>query len=317
MVVDNINDQEIPVFGAICAFSGGVDATFSVWRHSQQKYSYRSQKINVCSIVHGFDIPLTDTQAFINSKNKATNTLKDININLLPIYTNYRNISKCSWEHTFGSALVATLSNFKYVSGTCIIGSSDDYNNPNYPYGSSPLTDHLLSSDSFKVIHDGSSHNRTEKVKEISEWEIGIDNLRVCWEGELNDSNCGKCEKCLRTQANFLANRLAIPSCFPDIDNIETKILNLKQEKFNTIIEEWKDIIFYTKKKNIQGTWVNHIEKIINGDMIISKNDCPSNKDFLHKIIIYAKKNPIVNILLPLGSQRRMKIGKLLKKESV
>ncbi len=314
IIVDNINDQEIPVFGAICAFSGGVDATFSVWRHSQQKHSYRSQKINACSIVHGFDIPLTDTQAFINSKNKAANTLKDININLLPIYTNYRNISKCSWEHAFATALVATLSNFKYIAGTCIIGSSHEYKHLRFPWGSSPLTDHLLSSNSFKVLHDGSSHTRTEKVNEITEWAIGINNLRVCWEGEHQDSTCGKCEKCLRTQANFLANGQLIPNCFPDIENIEARLQNILQKKMGPPFYEWKDILYYAKKNNIQAAWVNHIEKILHEDLSISKENLQKNNDFFQKVIYYGKKNTLVNTLFPLGSERRIRLRKLLKK---
>lgn len=290
ILVDTVREHEAAVSGAICAFSGGVDATFSVWRHSQHRYSYRSQKVNLCSIVHGFDIPLGDTQGFTNVKHKVLTTLQDINIDLLPIYTNYRTLSSLSWEHTFASALVATLSNFKSIAGTCIIGSSDDYNNPRFPWGSSPVADHLLSSEGFKVIHDGSSHSRTEKVKEISDWKIGVDSLRVCWEGELNDSNCGKCEKCLRTQANFLANGEEIPPCFPDIDTVEIKLLNLQKEKINRIVSEWKDILYHAKKNNIQGAWVDHIENSIDEGMILSKNDHLSNKSFLQKLMIYGKK---------------------------
>ena len=65
--VDHIREGAQRVSGAVCAFSGGVDGSFTVWRHSQSKCSYRSQKINFCSLVHGFDILLADADAFENT----------------------------------------------------------------------------------------------------------------------------------------------------------------------------------------------------------------------------------------------------------
>ena len=305
IVVDSIRDNENAALGAICAFSGGVDGAFSVWRHSQNKYSYRSQTINLAVLVHGFDIPLSDTDAFINAKNNVSQTLEDVGIKVMSIETNFKQISRCSWEHTFACALVATLNNFKSVSGTCIIGSSDDYNHPRYPWGSTPLTDHLLSSDDFKVMHDGSSHSRTEKVDEISEWKASIDNLRVCWEGNIYDKNCGMCEKCLRTQANFLVLKKPIPSCFPDRDNIENKLNNLTQEKCQPLINEWKDILHYAKKNNIQSIWVKHIENIVFPSISSSVRADTENNCFKSMLVKYAQESTLVMRLFPKKSKRR------------
>ncbi len=83
--VDSIRKEKLPASGAICAFSGGVDATFSVWRHSQRKCHYRSQKIKLCSIVHGFDIPLANETAFENACTRVKKTLDDIHIDIVPI----------------------------------------------------------------------------------------------------------------------------------------------------------------------------------------------------------------------------------------
>ena len=182
------------------------------------KCGYRSQTINLCSIVHGFDIPLNDKIAFNNAVHRSTNTLNDLNVEITPIKTNFRELSKVTWVHSFACALVATLSNFKSVAGTCIVGSSEPYDSLIIPWGSSPITEHLLSSGEFNVIHDGACHSRTEKVAEIKEWKTGIQNLRVCWEGDLKDRNCGICEKCMRTKLNFLAIKADIPSAFPTSD---------------------------------------------------------------------------------------------------
>ncbi len=273
--------------GAICAFSGGVDATFSVLRHSKSKLSYRSKKINLCAIVHGFDIPTEDENAFKKAKDNAGNTLADIDIDLYSIKTNYREISKVNWEHSFSCALVAALSNFKKSAGTCLVGSSEPYDSLVIPWGSSPITDHLLSSDEFFVIHDGASHSRTEKVEEIAIWKTGIDNLRVCWQGDLKDRNCGVCEKCVRTKLNFLATGNYIPKCFPDSDIID----DLKKIKLgnNAVRAEWRQIYQYATKNKVNSSWVHQLPRIIN-------------------------KKSLVEKMLPKGSTRRELVKNLTKK---
>jgi len=260
--VKSTRENERPLSGAICAFSGGVDSMFSVWRNSQGKNSYRSQNIKLCTLVHGFDIPLQDTAAFSNVSKSAITTLNDIGIKIVPIKTNYREITCANWEHAHATALVATLANFKSVSGTCVVGSSYPYNYLHIPWGSTPIADHLLSSDAFIVIHDGASHTRTEKVNVISEWKVGIKNLRVCWQGDLKDRNCGKCEKCVRTKLNFLASGNPIPSCF-DKDaatGIDFKSIVIKHDG---VRGAWKDIIDYANRHGVKEAWMEEANKVI------------------------------------------------------
>lgn len=286
--VKDIRKGERRTEGAICAFSGGVDATFSVWRHSQHMYKFRSQEIKLCSLVHGFDIPLKDQSEFNDASESARNTLKTIGINLVPISTNYREISQTNWEHSFSCALVAALSNFKKTAGTVIVGSSEPYNSLVIPWGSSPITDHLLSSDEFTVIHDGASHSRTEKVRVISDWKVGVKNLRVCWEGNTKDSNCGKCEKCIRTKLNFLATNNSIPDCFPDYkdDNLSFDKINLRNDAVRT---EWQQILDYAKTNDVHGPWLKKIKKVIKRrsiiDLVLHKKSLKSLVRKFHKII--------------------------------
>lgn len=256
---DYIRDDVNKVPGAICAFSGGVDAIFSVWRHSQSKFSHRSQKINFCSIVHGFDIPIEDEAAFNNARNRSQEALSDLGIELKAIKTNHRQVSRVNWEHSFSCALVATLSNFKKSAGTCIVGSGQPYDSLVIPWGSTPITDHLLSSDAFVAMHDGASHTRTEKVKDISGWKVGMDSLRVCWEGDLNDRNCGKCEKCLRTQFNFLVSGLPIPKSFPEGQPNVGKVTF----KNDVVRGEWLEIYEVAQKHCQQEAWMPELRWMI------------------------------------------------------
>ncbi len=260
-VEDATNEIEA-VPGAICAFSGGLDSTFSVWRHSQRRNGYRTYNINLCSLIHGFDIPLSDVNAFNNTQNNVRITLNDVNLNMLPIATNYREITSANWAHAHMTAIVAALSHFKSVAGTCLIPSSYPYSHLYIPWGSTPIIDHLLSSAGFDVIHDGASHFRTEKANEIAEWKLGVENLRVCWQGIEKDRNCGKCEKCTRTMFNFLASGHPIPACFPKCDDLNSQLKKIVI-KHDGILGDWQQVLEYAKAHQMQDSWVRQLSRII------------------------------------------------------
>jgi len=276
-----VREDTLAFPGAIVAFSGGVDAHFSVWRHSQNRASFRSQKINICSMVHGFDIPLVKRESFNKTKNRAIKTLDDIDIGLISIETNYREITTVMWEHAHASALIATLSNFKKIAGTCIVGSAYHYGDLVIPWGSTPILDHLLGSGEFTVMHDGATYTRTEKVQLVSEWKTGRENLRVCWQSDLYDSNCGECEKCVRTQLNFLAVGKPIPQCFPQSKSIRTKVQGVTI-LHKGVYNEWKDIVEQAETHGIQDVWIKDAKVVMaKAVVILQKKD----KTFFRKIL--------------------------------
>lgn len=174
--------------------------------------------------------------------------------------TNFREISTVSWEHSHASALVSSLNNLKNIAGTCLIGSSKPYDSLGIGWGSNPVTDHLLSSGAFLIRHEGATHNRTEKVKEIADWEMGTKNLRVCWEGQLKDRNCGKCEKCVRTKLNFLLTHHPIPKCFPDWN----EKINLKgiRARNKSDSKRWKLLYEYAQKNGFDKKLLSQISKV-------------------------------------------------------
>jgi len=255
-------EEAPPQPGAVCAFSGGVDATFSVWRHAQAKCSHRTQQINFCSLVHGFDIPLEHTATFEKASAHARHTLSDLGIALQPIQTNHRQLSQVNWDHSYACGLVATLSNFKNAAGTCILGSSEPYNSLVMAVGSSPITDHLLSSREFVVLHDGADHSRSEKIREIVNWETGSAHLRVCYQRPATGLNCGVCEKCVRTRLIFLAMQAPIPACFPDSNILEDlKGISIRKAVLRA---EWRQVYEFALKNGVQAPWLRQLPKIIN-----------------------------------------------------
>ena len=126
-----------------------------------------------------------------------------------------------------------------------------------------------------------------KKVNEISEWKVGVENLRVCWQGVLNDRNCGKCEKCIRTKLNFLACGNLIPSCFDKDDaGIDFKNIMLKTDG---IRGDWKQIIDYANKNGVKGSWVVEAKKVI-------------------------KRKPMMSFIFPQGSYGRLVVLNIAKK---
>ncbi len=67
--------------------------------------------------------------------------------------------------------------------------------------GSDPLLDPLFGSASLEVLHDGVLFSRAEKIRQMRNWDVALEQMLVCFEGPLGEAelNCGRCEKCLRT----------------------------------------------------------------------------------------------------------------------
>jgi hypothetical protein len=217
---------------AVLAFSGGLDSVFTAWNNPAVGRDDSRYDIVMAAMIHGFDIPISAAEAFRRLSVRWTANLEKIGIPLRTIRTNFRDVVDTPWEDVFGTALAAALTPFKAIAGYALIGSSAPYDALIHPYGSSPITDHLLSSGDFGIIHDGASSKRLEKVKVISRWPDAMNHLQVCWEGAIRDQNCGICEKCIRTKTHFAIQGLPIPASLGDAKRIHHEIRTVR---INTI----------------------------------------------------------------------------------
>ncbi|HHF0555078.1 TPA: hypothetical protein ACPHT2_004802, partial [Vibrio antiquarius] len=276
---ETIEERKEKAKGFVSAYSGGVDANFTVYAHIKKKYQHANKELKLGSFVHGYDIPLSNDRVFEDSLVQGKMVLSDVGLPLVGVKTNAREISSVDWNYNHGVCLVAALNNLKNDVRGCLVGSSYDYSALNMPWGSSPITDHLLSSEDFTVIHDGASFSRTEKVLLISDWQIAVDNLRVCWVDNFSSTNCGVCEKCLRTKYNFIVNKCNVPNIFKNqsISLANIVLTTESQMKF------WKEILVKAKENDISTV---QIEKLI-------------------------KRRKVLNILIPPGSSRRELIKRL------
>ena len=120
--------------------------------------------------------------------------------------------------------------------------------------GSNPLTDALLSSDSFRIVPDGTGFTRADKIYAMRDWDEFLHHLRVCWQGEQRDRNCCACEKCIRNILTFRALGLGLPPCFPiDVDDATLEMIGLGGEALSEI--RYAGLRDLAEKAGTQGKW--------------------------------------------------------------
>ena len=68
IIPDEINTSQFSPHAVATAFSGGLDASFTVWDYI---HSQHSPALKFGVMVHGFDIPLFNTKGFLGAFNNA------------------------------------------------------------------------------------------------------------------------------------------------------------------------------------------------------------------------------------------------------
>ncbi len=240
---------------AISAFSGGVDATFTALRHTKVLPDPVRYPLRSVLMVHGFDVDVYNFSAFGQLTKRVQPLLTDLNLELRTIRTNSRDLKIQDWDFSHGLELAACLHMYSDEFKFGLIGSSGEYNNFGLPWGSTPVLDHLMSGSELSVVHDGSGFCRTSKVSVIKDFPVACKTLKVCWAGVDQSGNCGKCEKCVRTQLNFLAAGVKkTPPCFPrdfSIDDLMNVVLNSESN-----VGEIESIVAYAKFHKLEGEWL-------------------------------------------------------------
>jgi hypothetical protein len=185
-----------------CMFTGGVDSMATLRRNRLRFPIEHPWSIRDGIIIFGLEVDRL--AAFDQVLHALSPVAKDANLQLLPVYTNVRTLDldwqfwEFEWEGSVYSAVAHALSKRLTVVS---IGATYDVPHMNQ-LGSHPLLDHNYSSTTLRVRHDGLTHSRFEKTKLLTEWQAGLDHLRVCNTVDRyrpETINCGQCEKCVRT----------------------------------------------------------------------------------------------------------------------
>lgn len=235
----------------VFAFSGGVDGTFALLRHYFKDAGKRTCKPKAMMLVHGFDIPLSQSAAFETTVAAARKTANKLELPLSTVRTDWKSALCKNWELEFAAGLTACLHQFAGVAGVGVFGADEDYAHIELPWGSNPATNHLLSG-AFRIHSEGAGFTRTERVRYIASHPEFAAGLRVCWEGPATGSNCGKCEKCVRTKLNFMATNMK-PICFDD-DASLGQVLGIKA-RTPIQIAYLQDIKEASRRHKVSGVW--------------------------------------------------------------
>ncbi len=215
MVKKLCDNKKINNERAICLYSGGVDALFSLISNKNE--------VAALITIRGADIPLSLSTGWNNIKKQvAKNKFVDIT-NIFFIESSFREIINedvvCSYTKKFGDswwhgfhhgigivALVAPIAYVLNVHKVLISASYTEKYGGTITCASSPNIDNNIRFCATKVVHYGYDVSRQKKIKRIIEEYKESSNkplLRVCWK-DSNGGNCCMCEKCFRTALGLL-----------------------------------------------------------------------------------------------------------------
>jgi hypothetical protein len=188
----------------------------------------------------------------------------------LTMATNFRNLGE-NWEHSHGAALASALHFLKgrYRSG--VIASSHSYERLRLPWGSNPVTDPLLSSEHFTVVHHGCGFSRQEKAAFVADWPEAMHLLRVCWEGPQKDRNCGSCLRCVGTAICFAIHNASIPSSL-QISDLAGAIGELSESEIHPVsVTRLSELLSEALDLGIDQPWVTALQNLVNRKQFIEE----------------------------------------------
>ncbi len=252
----------------VFAFSGGVDATAALLLHLGRRLRHRRVQPVTAMFIHGMDIPLEATSALQTARAAAKSILDTVQVPLSTVRTNWRETLCWNYPFEFGAGLAACLHQFTGTANVGVIGSDEDYAHLQVPWGSNPVTNPFLSGGAFELQTECGSMTRTARVAMISEYPEIVPKLRVCWEGPTTGKNCGKCEKCIRTQLNFLAAGVE-PLCF-DSRPTAAQVRSIKTRN-NLQLDHLKDIYKAARERGINEPWVSALRLAITRNRVMSR----------------------------------------------
>jgi hypothetical protein len=244
---------------AVAAFSGGVDSTFTLLRHASGSGLPWSHEVRDVVMVHGFDVPRANRAAFDGLLHRTRPLLDSLGVGLRQVRTNVREWPELDWEQTYGAQLACVLHQFDEDFDRGLIAAGPHYLQPFVPWGSSALTDPMLSGVRMSIVHDGAAFTRIPKVREIARNPVAMATVKVCWEGEHPDRNCGRCEKCLRTRLSFAAVGVPDPPCFDEPLDLESiRSIHVHNEHG---VRDLRRIVEYCDENGVGGEWLDVLRR--------------------------------------------------------
>jgi hypothetical protein len=197
-------------------FTGGVDSFYSALHDDREAARDHRTPVEDLLFIWGYDLPLGNRPAFERKARALAEVADRMGKQAITLATNLRQtrLGTLDWAKvTHGAALGAAGLLLEGRLSTILLSATLALEDAE-SFGTHPLTDPLMSTSRTTFIHYGAAVSRFEKTAFIASSELVRRHLHVCWE-DASDRNCGRCEKCYRTQItlDLLGCREAAP-CF-------------------------------------------------------------------------------------------------------
>jgi hypothetical protein len=243
---------------SLSAFSGGVDSTFTLLRNDPHSATPR-YGVDTTVMVHGFDVALANVDALRELIDRTAPSRELTRARLCVVRTNSKELRLQRWEDSCGAQLAACLHLFSTDFSHALIGGSDAYDELWLPWGTNPVTDHLLSGGAMTIVHDGAAFCRTDKIGAIAQRPEVLGALKVCWEGKEQGRNCGVCEKCVRTQLNLLCVGVSTAPCFDR--QLDPRSIHRLPIDSDLVLAELRSIIEYGERHHLEQDWFKALRR--------------------------------------------------------
>jgi hypothetical protein len=265
--VDLQADREVeavraPGAAAAQMFSGGLDSCFTAWQHTRLPGGRRRANLRAAVMVHGFDIPLAETEVFQRACENSRQLAASLGLELIPMASNIRQFGG-DWEDVHGTALAACLHLLRHRFPVGLIAGSHVYEALRFPWGSNPLTDVMLASHSLSIVYDGGEFSRREKARAVSAWDEAMNRVRVCWEGEPKDRNCGACVRCVGTAICFAVEKKPVPACL-QISSLAAAIHALNARTIKPVaVTRLEEMLVAARAAGMKDPWVAALDQCV------------------------------------------------------
>jgi hypothetical protein len=200
-------------------FSLGVDSFYTLHKDMAGRLA-DSPPISHLIYMTGLELPLRRYNQNQEDAVKSTVSLvaKEAKKNCIFGSTNVRDaLLNFGWGlYCYGAGLASVALSLSERLGHVLINSTHPYTYV-IPWGSSPMFDHLWSSEKVNIVHIGSEVGRAEKIYySLSNDALAMKYLRTCVDNEGGVGNCGCCYKCTRTMTSlYIAGKLGRVPVFP------------------------------------------------------------------------------------------------------
>lgn len=236
-------------------FSCGVDSFDTLLRHESE--------VGLLLHVSGLDAHPADEGLETALAENASAAARSLKKEVVIMRTNLMHLRPLygQWGQMHASAVAAAGHLASDRVERVYIASSTTYLDLSR-WSSHPVTDPMWSSARVRFINEGSHLHRVQKCRLISQRSECLEHLRVCGQAGRDAKNCGRCEKCLRTQVSLrIAGALARCPTFEHVASLrEIAGVSLK---VNVHLGYWEELLAEAEQSGADGALTRALRKAV------------------------------------------------------